>query len=151
MSRDITPAIAAGGQEAVLATIEHFHIGVELVATRFQDRNSVDTNSQLADGINTFGYVHSDIPFPKGHDLTDTLVEVFIDDVRLKREPGVSAFGSILNPIISCGLVEQRDLDCLKAGMLVTTGALSGLIPLSKSARIRAGFVGFDPVEFQLR
>lgn len=150
LSQDITPSIAAGGHEAVLSAIESFHIGVELVATRLQDRDTAVPLAQLADGINTFGYVHSEIPFPRGHDLSGALVEVFIDDEPLERQPGASAFGSILNPIIACGRIAERDFDGLKAGMLVTTGALSGLVPIPGPALVRAGLAGFDPVEFQL-
>lgn len=151
LSRDITPDIAARGNEAVLAAIESFHIGIELVASRFEDRNSASPFAQLADGINTFGYVHSEVPYSRGHDISESLVEIFINDQPLKPELGASAFGSILNPIVACGRIEERDFDCLKGGMLVTTGALSGLIPIDRPVRIRAGLAGFEQVEFLLR
>ena len=150
LNQDITPAIAAGGAEAVLAAVECFHIGVELVATRLEDRDAAGPLAQLADGINTFGYVHSEIPFPRRNDLAGAMVEVFINDKIIAREPGASAFGSILNPIIACGRIEERPFDGLKAGMLVTTGALSGLVPIQGPARFRAGLAGFDLVEFEL-
>lgn len=150
LSRDVTPALAAEGPEVLLAAIESFHIGVELVATRLTDRDAAGSLAQLADSISTFGYVHSERPFAPEHDISGLDVEVEIDGIQLDRVPASSAFGNILNPILSCGLMVDRPVDCLKAGTLVSTGALSGLIPIQKPALIRAGLTGFEPVTLTL-
>lgn len=63
LSRDVTPGMAAGGFDAVLSAIESFHVGVELVGTRLADRNEAGALAQLADNLNTCGYVHSQLPF----------------------------------------------------------------------------------------
>jgi 2-keto-4-pentenoate hydratase len=150
LSRDVTPDMAGEGFDAVLSSIESFHVGVELVGTRLAHRNEAGPLAQLADNLSTCGYVLSAVPFPKGPDISETQVDVIIDGKALERRPATNAFGNILNPIIACGRVEEREFDGLKAGMLVTTGALSGLIPIQGPAIIQAGLAGFELVEFEL-
>lgn len=151
VSRDVTPDIASDGFDAVLASIESFHIGIELAGTHLANREEAGPLAQLADNLNTCGYVQSQQPFPKMADVSGTVVEIIVEGKPLELCKGVSAFGDILSPLVACGRVEDREFDGLKAGMLVTTGALSGLIPVQGPAKIRAGIAGFELVELELR
>ena len=146
----ITPEMASRGAKGIMPAIAGFHVGIELVATRFEDRSAAGPYGQLADNLNTAGYVWSDVSWQRGTDIDDIKIFVEIDDDPIVITPGAHPFGGVLEPIVDYGRQQSDKFGALEAGMLVTTGALSGLIKCAKPALIRAGIMGTEPVSFSL-
>lgn len=147
----ITPEMAAAGEAAVVPAIASFHVGVEIVGSRFDDRAIAGANGQLADNLNTGGYVWSETPWPRGLDLKDIQIDVAVDGEAYWRGPGVNPFGSILTPVIAYARAPLDGFGALGAGMLVTTGSLCGLVAINRPCTIRAGITGSAPVTLSLK
>jgi 2-keto-4-pentenoate hydratase len=147
----ITPEMAAAGEAAVLPAIANFHVGVEIVGSRFDDRAVAGANGQLADNLNTGGYVWSEVPWARGLDLKDVRIDVEVDGEAYWQGPGVNPFGSILTPVIAYARAPLDSFGALSAGMLVTTGSLCGLVAINRPCTIRAGLAGSAPVTLRLR
>lgn len=150
LAKPISPEMATAGPTAVLSAIESFHIGIEVIASRFDDRFRAGPYGQLADNLNTAGYIWTDVPWPRGTDINNIQIEVEVDGHRFWDGPGASPFGGILEPIVAFGRNERNSYAALDGGMLVTTGTLCGLVEITRPARIRAGIAGASPVEFEL-
>ncbi len=151
LAKAITPEMASAGIDGIMPAIASFHVGIELVGTRLDDRSAAGPYGQLADNLNTCGYVWSDIPFARGADLDGVEVVLEIDGEPATTTPGKHPFGGVLEPIVAYGRQPLDGVGALDADMLVTTGALTGLIGHDRPARIRAGIKGAELVAFTLR
>lgn len=150
LSRRITPAIAERGTDAVLEAIESFHVGVEIVGSRFDDRAAAGPNGPFADNMNTAGYVWSPTPWTRGVDVEGLPIAVAVDGETRWQGPSTLPFGPLLTPIIAYA---RRPLAfaALEAGMLVTTGTLCGLVELNEPGHISASLADAPPVAFTVR
>jgi len=151
LAATITPEMATAGEAAVLPAIASYHVGVEIVGSRFDDRAVAGANGQLADNLNTAGYVWSESPWSRGLDLADVRIDVEVDGKRFWQGPGANPFGSILAPVISYARARLDSFGALDAGMLVTTGSLCGLVAINRPYTIRAGIAGSAPVTLTFR
>lgn len=151
LEKDITPEMTSRGVAGIMPAIAGFLVGIELVGSRLDDRTSAGPYGQLADNLNTCGYVWSEFPWTRGIDIEDVDVFIEIDGEPAGTTPGKHPFGGVLEPIIAYGRQPLDGFGALAAGMLITTGALTGLIKHDRPARIRAGIKGAEPVAFTLR
>lgn len=151
LARTIGPETARADAHAVLDAIESFHVGVEIVGSRFDDRLAAGPFGQLADNINGAGYVWSPHPWTRGADIADLRIEVSVDGAPFWQGTGAAPFGELLTPILAVARNAPAGFDPLQQGMLVTTGALCGLIEIRSPGRIEARIVGADPVHLTLQ
>ena len=150
LAESITPEMAARGGAGIMPSIESFHVGIELVGSRLDDRTEAGPYGQLADNLNTAGYVWSEAQWQRGADLDDVQVFLEIDDDPIVISPGKHPFGGVLETIVAYGRALPDQFGALEAGMLVTTGALTGLIGLARPARVRAGIRSAEPIHLEL-
>jgi 2-keto-4-pentenoate hydratase len=138
LGRDLTPAIAEQGEDAVVETIDRFIVGVELVGSRFSDRLSAGLMAELADNLSSAGYV-TDLQreWTHGTDLTNAEVEVTLNDKVLYSAPAKHVFGDVLRSLVAYARQPTASLP-LRAGLIVTTGTLCGLINIPDSGRVVA-------------
>ena len=150
LGKTITPDMATQGVAGILPAIASFHVGIELIATRFDDRSAAGPYGQLADNFNTVGYICADTPWERGTDIAGVDVVVQIDNEPAVISPGRHPFGGVLEPIIAYARQPLDRFGALEAGMLITTGALTGLIKHTTPARIQAGIGAADLIAFTL-
>jgi 2-keto-4-pentenoate hydratase len=150
LSGSITRAHTERGAEGILPSIESFHIGVELLGSRLDDRFVSGAFGQLADNLNTAGYIWAEAPLVAFPDDNDLSIEVSVNGKSLDVMRGGFPFGGVLEPLITCGEQAFNGFGALERGMLVTTGALCGLIEVKAPATIIAGIAGAEAIEFSL-
>lgn len=151
LKSDLTANIARQGKAAVLATIDHFIVGIELIGTRIDQYNQAGPFGPLSDFMITAGYI-------KGEQRIATLPEVDGMPISIETPKGISElgtakhpFGGVLEPIMAYGMAPIDHFGGLRAGMTITTGSLSALIqtPLRGKVTLRVG--DFAPVSVILR
>lgn len=150
LGRSITPEIAARGANGIRAAIVSYHVGIEIVGTRLADREAAGRAGQLADNINTAGYAWNESEWQRGADIDNIGIMVEVDGHPFYRGNGASDVGGILAPLIAYGRQPLGHFDVLGEGMLVTTGALCGLLDIRGPGHIRAAIDG-NAVELTLR
>ena len=150
LARTVTPELAARGTVGVLEAIESFHVGIEIVGSRYDDRLAAGANGALADNMNTAGYVWSPAPWTRGIDVANLPIVVAIDGAVRWEGRSKAPFGELLDPVIAYA---KRPLafSALDAGMLVTTGTLCGLIEVGTPTHFSARIADAAAVEFTVR
>lgn len=146
----LTPRIARMGKAAVLETIDHFVVGIELIGTRIDRHMQAGQFGPLSDWMLTAGYV-------TGTQIIGTLPDIENMPMTLETAGSVTQlgrathpFGGVLEPIMAYASAPFDDFESLRAGMTITTGSLSPLIkaPLEGTVHLRLG--DFDPVSVTL-
>lgn len=150
LSRAITPTMAERGADAVREAIESFHVGVEIVGSRFDDRLAAGPNGPFADNMNSAGYVWSPLPWTHGVEVDGLPITVALNGETLWQGPGKLPFGDLLAPVLAYAR-SPLAFDALAAGKLVTTGTLCGLVPLNEPGHAAARIADAAPVEFTIR
>lgn len=150
LSRAVTPAMAESGVDAVRDAIESFHVGVEIVGSRFDDRLTAGPNGPFADNMNSAGYVWSPLPWTRGVEVNGLPITVTLDGETLWEGPSKLPFGDLLAPVLAYAR-SPLAFDALAAGKLVTTGTLCGLVALNQPGRVAARIADAAPVEFTVR
>lgn len=126
--RDITAEIAAQGDAAIADCIEGYVLGIELVATRFADRTKAGAYGPLADNMTGAGYIVGDA-WPSA-EIEGISIVVDMDGVKLFSGPAKHPFGGVIAAIRNYALAPFDLFGSLKAGMVMTTGTLCGLVVL---------------------
>ncbi|MBK8082346.1 MAG: hypothetical protein IPK28_00130 [Devosia sp.] len=151
LGRTLTPALAAGGAEAVLASVESFHVGIEIVGSRFADRLTAGPNGGFADNMNSAGYIWSQHAWTGGTEIDGLPITVAIDGETSWQGTAKAPFGKLLDPIIAYANTPLA-FRALQAGMLVTAGTLCGLVEVGAAPRqISATFANAPAVTFAVR
>lgn len=132
-ARDVTPEIAAD-PEALKASIGSVHMGIEIVGSRLDDRTKAGTYGGLADNSNSAGYAVSPQEWTDGLDIDGLNLTVATEAGVIYEGKAKLSFGGPLNVL---GAYGQRPIDHfggLKAGTLVTTGSLCGVVAMPDPA-----------------
>lgn len=144
LARDIAPGADAA---AVLAAVDHWFLGVEICATRYADRSVGGPTGGLADSQAAYGYVIG----PKraaGTQIEGLDVTVSFEGKELYKAPAKHGFGSVMASVDAYAKHQRPDMP-LKAGTIITTGSMCGLVPTGGPGHVVAGFGG-QTVEFDL-
>ena len=122
-------------------------LGIEVVCSRFVEGPKVPFPAFLADNIANGAYlVGSERADWRDLALDRLRCRVWQDDVCLHDDLGGHPQG---NPLVPLGALGQRPvtrLGGLRAGQVVTTGTLCGVLRLAGPCRIRAELEGFEPL-----
>lgn len=143
---DVTPDIARQGKAAVLALIDHFIVGIELIGTRIDQHKQAGPYGPLSDFMVTSGYV-------TGKQVIPTLPKVDGLPIRLETAAGTTQlgpakhpFGGVLEPIIAYASAPFDHFGGLRAGMTITTGSLCPLIEIPPTGTASLQLGDFDTV-----
>lgn len=145
---DLSTEAAAADDVAIVEAIDHYFVGIEVCGTRFADRSLASVQAGLADNMSSHGYVINPVARELGADIEQFDVQLTLNGVQLHSGPAKHSFGTVLNSFVRYARAQVPAYP-LKAGAIVTTGSLCGLVPVSGTGRVQAVF-GNHMVEFTL-
>lgn len=148
LGRDIDEASAQRNEASVVGCIDHFFLGMEVCGTRFIDRSVAGFNGGLADGMSALGYVRSPLPRELGAEIDGMNVELEFAGSKIYFGQSRHSFGTVLASLLAYSK-RQRPRFPLKAGTVITTGSLCGLVPIVGTGHV-AGRLGDDTIEFDI-
>ena len=147
LASDVTAEIAADSA-AIVEAIDHYFVGIEVCGTRYIDRRLASVQAGLADNMSSYGYVINPAERDTGADINNFDVQLTLDGVQLHAGPAKHSFGTVLNSFIAYAKAQVAAYP-LKAGTIITTGSLCGLVPVTGTGRVKA-VLGSHTVEFTL-
>lgn len=132
----------------LVEAIDHYIVGVEIVGTRFTDRAAAGGNGGIADGMSSLAYVFDPVPRDPGADLDNFDVVIEFGGKQIYMAPAKHGFGTVLASLVAYAKAQRPEYP-LKAGMIVTTGSLCGLVPTTGTGHV-VGQLGSHRVEFDI-
>lgn len=148
LGRDIDAGLVAQGDDAMLGAIDHFVLGLEICGSRFPDRTAAGAEGGLADGMSSLGYVYATQTWTGGLELAGSEVVLEFGGKQIYAAPARHSFGTVLASFFAYARTPRPELP-LRKGLLVTTGSLCGLVPVSGTGRA-VGRFGGQSVEVEL-
>lgn len=142
LKADITASMAAKGIEGILPAIERYIFGFEICATRFSNPQAGDPNANLADSMSNSAFVVGDEDWAAGAEIDGAAIVVSANGETLFSADAKHPFGGTLQPILAYALADNDPIGLLKAGNIITTGSLCGLLKAQLPARIEASVDG---------
>ena len=148
LARDLDSVTASAGENGIIEAIDHCFVGIEICGSRFRNRSDAGPIGGLADSMSAFGYVADPTPRESGADIEACDVHLALDGVPLHMGKARHSFGTVLASLVAYARSQHPDYP-LKAGTIVTTGSLCGLVPVSGPGHV-VGRLGGHSVEFDL-
>lgn len=147
---DLTPELAAGGRDAVIAAIDHYIVGIELIGTRIDDRTKAGSFGPMADNMITSGYVLGTQKLTALPEVNGLPVSALVDGETRDLGAAKHPFGDPIAPILAYASAPYDRFGGLRAGMVVTTGSLTPLIKVPETAEVTLKLGDFDAVSLHL-
>ncbi len=132
----------------LVEAIDHYFVGIEICGSRFIDRSKASPSGGLADNMSALGYVIDRGPRDPGADIEGFDVRLEFNGAEIHSAPARHSFGTVLASLVAYAR-NQHPAYPLKAGTIVTTGSLCGLVPTSGPGRV-VGQLGAHEVAFDL-
>ncbi|MBR0713880.1 fumarylacetoacetate hydrolase family protein [Bradyrhizobium liaoningense] len=135
----------------ILDAIENAVLGIEVIGGRFDSVANVSFLSFLADNLGNRAYVVGDsVPLSALSEVNGLDCLVTLDGQPLYQAPASHPAGDPLLPLLAYANAQSDYLGGLKAGQLVTTGSLSGVLPVRATGLLEARIsqVGRTSVRF---
>jgi 2-keto-4-pentenoate hydratase len=139
---------AAADEVAAIDAIDHYFVGVEICGTRYADRAAAGYNGGLADNMAALGYVLDPTPRDLGAEIDGFDAELNFAGRQIHFAPTKHSFGNVLASYIAYARNQQPHLP-LKAGTVITTGSLCGLVPITGTGAV-VGKLGNHTVSFDI-
>ena len=137
-----------GRNDDIAAAVDHYFTGVEVVGSRFFDRKLAGANGGMADNLSALGYVIGTEPRTLGDNIDGLSVTLEFAGKQIYSAPAKHGFGAVLSSVAAYAKAQHPGLP-LKAGTIITTGTLCGLVLTSGTGHLAAQ-LGDDTVEFDL-
>ena len=129
------------------SAIDHYFLGVEMCASRYADRSLSGLNGTLADNMSAYGYCIG--PRRAAKDEIDGLtIRLSVGGQDIHHAPAKHGFGSVLASL-SAYAFNQHPAYPLRAGTIVTTGSMCGMVPVPSAGRVVAT-LGDETLSFEL-
>lgn len=124
----------------IIAAIATVHAGIEIAECRFPMAGLPPLPFILADGSASGRYVFGNAIDNWQSSLTETRVSLEVDGKKIRSGTGADVMGDPLQPLL--WLVEERRQlgDGLKAGETISTGSMTGMLPVRPGQHILARF-----------
>jgi hypothetical protein len=140
LARDVASSADVPG------AIDHYFTGVEICGSRFTDRGKAGTMGGLADAMSALGYV---IGPKRADDQIDGLdIRLGFAGKEIYAAPAKHGFGTVLASLLAYA-DNQHPAYRLRAGTIVTTGSMCGLVPTTGTGRVVAR-LGDEVVELDI-
>ncbi len=123
-------------ERQVAAAVDHYFTGIEVISTRFVDRDAASASAGLADYMSAFGYVIGGRR-ARGADIDGATVTLEFAGKQIYSAPAKHGFGTVLASLVAYAREQDPELQ-LKSGTIVTTGSLCGLVKCSGPGHIVA-------------
>lgn len=137
----------------MLDSIEHVLMGIEVIGGRFDPPTNVPFFSFLADNLGNRGYVvGGKVPLAALREINGLDCHVTLGGQTLHHAAAAHPNGDPLAPLLAYANAQSDCLGGLKAGQIVTTGSLCGVLPVSAAGLIEANVaqVGRVSVRFSV-
>ncbi|WP_176084035.1 hypothetical protein [Martelella sp. HB161492] len=131
LAKTVTPEMAKEGEAAVLAAIDHFVFGMEVVGSRFANQPKATAWAQLADNLSGEAYVIGTERFDGGAVVDGAPLVLTASGTEIYNKPAKHPFGDAVKPVIAYALSGEDKIGMLKAGSFITTGSLCGGVPFT--------------------
>ena len=145
LGRDL-PSDSATDPAHVAAAIDHYFLGVEICGTRFTDRKAAGPNGGLADNMSALGYAVGPRRF--GGEVGGLEVVLEFGGKTIHATPSKHAFGDTLASLVAYAK-NQHPAYPLRAGTIITTGSMCGLVATSGPGHVVAR-LAHERLEFDL-
>jgi 2-keto-4-pentenoate hydratase len=138
LNRDLTPPAGKPFTKAdIIEAVSHVHLGVEIVASRIAEGNAAPFPLFLSDSLANSGYILG----PELKTSVDALGEQWHVSVKTADEVLFDAdakhpTSDPLAPLLAYANTASGPLGGLKAGQLVTTGSLCGVVAIGQPGRV---------------
>lgn len=139
---------AAMDDATIIDAIDHYVMGVEIVGTRYTNRDAAGATGGLADAMSALAYVVDSKPRAAAADLDNVLTTLEFAGQQIWSAPAKHGFGGVLNSLIAYARNQLPEYP-LEAGMLVTTGSVCGLVYIRGTGHVVAT-LGDDRIEFDI-
>lgn len=145
LARDVA---AGAGEAEMLAAIGHYFVGVEVCGSRYANRQVAGPNGSLADSGSALAYVMDPTPRAAGGKLDGVTVKLEFNGQEVYAAPPKHAFETVERSFVAYARAQHPHYP-LRAGLILTTGTLCGLVPTSGAGHVRAS-LGDHVVEFDI-
>lgn len=123
----------------ILESIENVVMGIEMIGGRFDSATSVPFLSFLADNLGNRAYVvGGTVPRTALSEVNGLDCHVTLGGQTLYQAPAAHPAGDPLLPLLAYANAQNDCLGGLKAGQVVTTGSLCGVLPVSGAGLLEA-------------
>ena len=148
LGRDLPPRERPYGREEVLAAVDAVLAGIELVETRIVAFEAAPFAGFLADNMANGGYVAgSAVTDWRALDLASRRCRVLVDGATVHDRIGGHPLQDPVIPLAAYAGKPMDRLGGLRAGQIVTTGSLCGIVAVEKPAEVRVEIEGIGTVE----
>jgi 2-keto-4-pentenoate hydratase len=150
LKRDLPRAIYS--RQTVVNAIHSASLGLELVKPRIAAGGSVPFTAFLADNLGNAGYVLG--AARDGwidRDLHGLSLLVRLQGQTLHHAAPVHPHGDVLSALLAYAGIQNEWLGGLRAGQLITTGSLCGLIRIPHAGNITVDLDPFGTISLELR
>lgn len=148
LGADLDTHTARTDPAAITDAVSHYFVGIEVCGTRYVDRSKAGSFGGLADNLTAYGYVINPKHREFGADIEGFEVSLDFGSAQVFSGPGKHSFGTVLASFEAYARNQHPALP-LKAGTVVTTGSLCGLVPISGKGHAQAR-LGTHIVEFDI-
>jgi 2-keto-4-pentenoate hydratase len=147
LGRDLGPRERPWTMPEVVDAIETVHAGIEVAECRFPMRALPPLPAILADGSASGRYVFGDAIEDWRSGLASHRVSLEVDGEEVRRGTGADVMGNPIAPLLWLAEERRRFGDGLKAGATVSTGSMTGMLPIRPGQRVLARFGDSATVE----
>ena len=151
LQKDLPRREAPYDRSDVLAAIDYAFLGIEIIGGRFEEPKSVPFLSFLADHLGNRAFVTGDIlPLSTLNRLADLTCHVSFDGASIYSEKASHPAQDPLAPLLAYANEPNDYVGGLKAGDIVTTGSVCGVLPINQTGVVKAdlGTLGQVALEF---
>lgn len=140
LARDVSSAAD------VPSAIDHFFAGVEICGSRYIDRSKAGPMGGLADSVSALGYAIGSRR--TGDQFEGLSITLEFAGKPIYSAPAKHGFGTVLASLLAYA-DNQHPAYPLRAGTVITTGSMCGLVPTSGTGHVVAR-LGDEVVEFDI-
>lgn len=147
LKADLPPRETSWTMPEVIEAIETVQAGIEIAECRFPTALMPPLPAVLADGSASGRYVCGPVIEKWAEGLADTGVILEVDGVVKRRGAGRDVMGNPLTPLVWLVNERSRSGDGLRAGELISTGSMTGMLPVRQAKSVKAIFASAHVVE----
>ena len=134
--------------ESIRPYVDHYFAGAEIVGSRFADQTKFGLHGGMADNMSSLGYVIGVEPRPLADTIDGLTVRLEFNGTQIYAAPAKHGFGTVLASATAYANAQHAAYP-LRAGTIITTGSLCGMVPTSGPGHVVA-WLGDERMEFDL-
>lgn len=147
LARDLPPREAPWTMPEVIDAIAEIHAGIEVAECRYRRDALPPLPAILADGSATGRYVFGGLIEDWRGGLAAMQVTLEVDGVVRRKGTGADVMGDPLRPLQWLADERRQHGDGLLAGETISTGSMTGMLPIRAGQRVCARFGDLASVE----